>query len=121
MRPNMEIVYAILTSWNGPRTYTELSGDYCRRTGIWFQPHSSWDGVLCSLDQMLASAGFPALSARVVLKLTQEPGDGFWGSTPSIPQRPRSYVDRVKVLADLWQEIREVDWPPTLPPALTTA
>lgn len=118
MKPDIAIVYSILRSWalkGEPRTYSDLSREYEVKTGEWHEPHGSWDIPLGELNTRLASAGAPALSALVILKTANEPGAGFWGCASNAPARPTSELARLEVWQDVVHQIREYQWPASLP------
>jgi hypothetical protein len=100
-------------------TYGGLSTRYYETTGDWHEPHGSWDEPLGQLNQMLHSAGWPALSAVVVLqsKVAEfgEPGGGFWESSPNIPARPTNADRRTAQWGQLLNMVYEADWPNTIP------
>ena len=79
----------------GPQPYLALSHAYQERTGDWFEPHGSWDKPLGKLNNRLAVARAPALSALVILKEENEPGGKFWGCAPNVPNRPSNEMDRI--------------------------
>lgn len=120
MKPDIAHVYAVLRQWatvgkGRPQTYTQLSHDYQARTGEWFEPHGSWDAPLGELNQLLASAGAPALSALVVLQETKEPGEGFWGCASNVPSRPKKDIDRLTEWSRIVSAILNFKWPATIP------
>lgn len=98
MKPSIDTVYNILKCWAAdkkPRTYTDLSTEYEDKTGEWYEPHGSWDAPLGTLNNLLADAGAPAISALVILKGKNEPGDNFWGCAPNVPSRPNDELTRL--------------------------
>lgn len=118
MEPDVRHLYAVLRQWaieGKPRTYTQLSNSYHALTGIWFEPHGSWDAPLGELNELLALAGAPALSALVVLQETSEPGDGFWGSASNVPLRPRKDIDRLSEWSRIAAAVIKHPWPSSLP------
>lgn len=120
MKPDIRHVYAVLRHWATagkarPQTYTELSHDYYALTGDWYEPHGNWDAPLGELNNLLAPIGAPALSALVVLQVTKEPGDGFWGCAPNVPHRPKKEIDRLTEWSLIVTEIGKYKWPTTLP------
>lgn len=118
MTPNLDDVYAILRNWamgRGPQTYGDLSLAYQLRTGIWFEPHGSWDSPLGELNNRLAAIGAPALSALVILRDANEPGGGFWGCAPNVPRRPQNEIERLAKWSSIVAEIRAYAWPENLP------
>lgn len=118
MTPDPDDLYAVLVKWipgGKPQAYAVLSRDYEARTGDWFEPHGSWDHQLGSLNQRLASAGAPALSALVVLQDSGEPGLGFWGSASNVSRRPSDDVARTLEWARIVEDVLAYDWPRHLP------
>lgn len=115
--PDLATVYLVLRRWaikGEPRSYTDLSNDYCQLTQTWFEPHGSWDLVLGELNQVLASMGAPALSALVCVKETGEPGAGFWGCVPNLPRRPKNILERTDVWMAELERINLYQWPDRL-------
>lgn len=118
MKPDIDHVYAVLRQWGSagkPQSHSQLSHDYHSRTGIWFEPHGSWDVPLGELNKHLASVGAPALSALVILQEANEPGSGFWGCAPNVPHRPRNDIQRLTEWNRIVQEIFTYKWPAVLP------
>ena len=120
MKPDVGHLYAVLRQWVAagnarPQTYTQLSHDYHDRTGEWFEPHGSWDAPLGELNNILAAAGAPALSALVILNETKEPGDRFWGCAPNVPPRPKKEIDRLTEWSRIVADIGKFNWPASLP------
>jgi hypothetical protein len=117
---DLEELYLVLRSWavvkpGQVHTYGELSQQYRSRTGDWFEPHGSWDSPLGALNQRLDAVGAPPLSALVVLQGSSEPGGGFWGSAPSVPQCPRADLDRLAEWSRLVSLVHAYAWPAALP------
>jgi hypothetical protein len=118
MTPNLDEFYVILRNWatgKGPQTYGALSREYQARTGVWLEPHGSWDRPLGELNNRLAAMGAPALSALVILQDAHEPGDGFWGCAPNVPRRPSNEMDRLEKWNTIVKEVRAYPWPENLP------
>lgn len=118
MKPDLNHVYAVLRQWalaGTPRAYSQLSHDYHTRTGVWFEPHGSWDAPLGELNNHLATVGAPALSALVILHGENEPGSGFWGCAPNVPHRPRDDIQRLTEWNQIVQAIFAHNWPAVLP------
>ncbi|MDD4962823.1 MAG: hypothetical protein PHI11_02765 [Gallionella sp.] len=118
MKPDVVHVYAVLRQWataGKPQTYKQLSLDYRARTDVWFEPHGSWEAPLGELNNLLASAGAPALSALVVLQEKKEPGDGFWGCASNVPSRPKKDIDRLAEWSRIVAAVIAFQWPSTLP------
>lgn len=95
---SIETIYEILIKWannNTAKTYTDLSSEYQEKTGIWLEPHGSWDKPLGELANILFDAGYPPLTALVVLKGKNEPGNDFWGCAPNVPKRPKNENERL--------------------------
>ena len=118
MKPDVGNVYVVLRQWAAagkPQTYKQLSLDYHTRTGEWFEPHGSWEAPLGELNNLLALAGAPALSALVVLQDTKEPGDGFWGCASNVPSRPKKDIDRLAEWSRIVSDVIKFQWPATLP------
>lgn len=118
MTPNLDELYAILRQWavaGTPRTYGDLSRAYQAKTGDWFEPHGTWDLPLGSLNNRLAAAGAPALSALVILQDKNEPGGGFWGCAPNVPHRPQDKNTRVTEWDRIVKAVLAYPWPPILP------
>jgi len=112
------LLYPILASVAAAQDlieYSALSRRYERVTGENHDPHGSRDYPLGELNRRLHAAGLPALSAVVVLRGTQEPGGGFWGSSPGVPARPKSDEDRIAAFADILQRVHRATWPESLP------
>ncbi|HUY89912.1 MAG TPA: hypothetical protein VMV10_14345 [Pirellulales bacterium] len=122
-RPDLDILYRILvrTAQNQKTmSYEDLSNEYQRETGAWYHYHGTWDRPLGELNNRLyAAQRFPPLSAVVTYKpQTGEeliPGDGFWGSAPNVPERPRSSDRRQEVWAEILNRVYAADWPDQLP------
>jgi hypothetical protein len=119
MNADLHELYRTLRRWivNGkarPQSYTQLSRDYQKQTGIWLEPHGSWDAPLGELNKALNAIGAPALSALVILQDLNEPGNGFWGSAPNVPSRPRSEIDRISAWSRIIASIESYDWPESL-------
>jgi hypothetical protein len=119
---NLPILYHILASISGQRellTYGDLSRAYHDATGEWHEPHRSWDQPLGQLNTQLCEAGWPPLSAVVVLQSPDgafgEPGAGFWQSSPNVPARPANPTDRTVMWAGLLEQVHRSQWPATLP------
>lgn len=118
MKADLGIVYKILRSWaiaGKPQTYRDLSTQYQLQTGEWYEPHGSWDSTLGELNQVLADSGAPAISALVILKEKNEPGGGFWGCAPNVPQRPKDEADRITEWLRIVGDIKAFSWPATIP------
>ncbi len=96
-------------------TYGELSDRYLERTEEWHEPHGTWDEPLGELNRTVDEAGWPAISAVVVLKETKEPGGKFWGSSPNVPTRPRDEVERVALYGHLLGQVHAAPWPESIP------
>lgn len=99
-----------------PQTHSQLSHDYHSLTGVWFEPHGSWDAPLGELNNRLVSINAPALSALVILQATKEPGAGFWGCASNVPSRPRNDIDRLDKWSRIVKEVITYRWPLVLPP-----
>lgn len=118
MKPDVSHLYVVLRQWavaKKPQTYTQLSHEYYKKTGVWFEPHGSWDAPLGELNNLLASASAPAISALVVLQETKEPGDGFWGCASNVPSRPKKDIDRLAVWSHIVKNVIVFNWPIALP------
>ena len=123
---DFDAIYTILAAIarNGTLlTYGGLSASYHEATGDWHEPHGSWDEPLGQLNQMLYAAGWPALSAVVVLQANGggfgEPGGGFWESSPNVPARPANADARTAQWGQLLNAVYAANWPnvmPTTPP-----
>lgn len=114
---NLEILYEILRTWalaGEPRTYGQLSAQYFARAGHWVQPHLGWDDSLGTLNNMLAGAHAPAITALVILQDANEPGRGFWGCAPTVPPRPATDNQRLAEWVRILNDVRAYPWPPTL-------
>ncbi len=117
---DLDAVYTILTAVARRRTqlsYEDLSDRYCVLTKQWHDPLATWREPLAELSQILHRAGWPALSAVVVLKTTSEPGRGFWGSSPNVPQQPSSSFLRTVQYGQLLEQIYRAPWPRRIPSA----
>lgn len=118
MKPDVGHLYTVLRQWavaKNRQTYMQLSHDYHKQTGVWFEPHGNWDTPLGDLNNLLASVGAPALSALVVLQETKEPGDGFWGCASNAPSRPKNDIDRLAVWSLIVKDVIAFNWPVALP------
>lgn len=118
MKTSIDTVYNILKSWAAnqtPRTYTDLSTAYEGETGEWYEPHGSWDAPLGELNNLLANAGAPAISALVILKDKNEPGGNFWGCAPNVPCRPKDELTRLSEWKKILDEVISYDWPSNIP------
>jgi hypothetical protein len=122
---DFDALYAILAvvarTPNGLITYGQLSQQYLAATGVDLPPHGSWDAPLGQLNTMLHAAGWPPLSAVVVLQTRDggfgEPGGGFWESSPNIPPRPADPDVRTALWGQLLQQVYDAPWPATMPTA----
>jgi hypothetical protein len=116
--PDIDALYQVLREWavsGNPKFYTDLSREYNKRTGDWFEPHGSWDIPLGELNKRLASIGAPALSALVILKEKKEPGGSFWGCASNVPPRPRNDIMRIAEWTRIVNAIYAYPWPLALP------
>jgi len=107
------IVMEILVEWaktKTPKTYSDLSDAYMKKTGEWYEPHGSWDVPLGQLNNSLAANGAPAISALVVLKRQNEPGGNFWGCAPNVPERPKNEMDRLVKWKEILDDVFAYDW-----------
>lgn len=102
--PAIDQIYQVLRQWAVDRKLQisgDLSRDYKKTAGRWFEPYGSWDVPLGGLHKRLASVGLPALpalsalSALVILQEANEPGAGYWACTPNVPYRPRNDIRRI--------------------------
>ena len=119
--PDINVVYEILRSWATARKvqvkpYGDLSREYQQSTGVWLEPHGTWDAPLGAINQRLAKQGLPAISALVVLKEKGEPGGAFWWCAPNVPPRPKGDVERVAEWSRFVKEVGAAKWPNALPP-----
>jgi len=117
MDPDIQHIYAVLRHWaeaSRPNTYGQLSRDYHLRTGVYFEPHGSWDEPLGKLNMILSSIGAPAISALVVLKRTKMPGAAFWGCASNVPTRPRSDMERLTEWNRIVEAVKIFTWPQEL-------
>jgi hypothetical protein len=108
-------VLADVARRQGRITYGDLSQAYFALTGNWYEPHLSWDQPLAQLNQILDALQWPALSAVVVNKATNEPGGGFWASSPSVPQRPTNPLDQTIVWGRILTQVHAAPWPARIP------
>ncbi len=118
MTADLDIVYSILRSWaigGEPLSYTDLSTQYREKTGIWYEPHGSWDSTLGELNEALADAGAPAISALVIVHEKNEPGRGFWGSAANVPQRPKNEAERLTEWLKIIDQVKAFSWPEGIP------
>lgn len=116
--PDERITYDLLRNIvrdGTTRTYGELSQAYRNQTGVWFEPHGSWDAVLDRLNKRLEAADLPPLSAVIVNQETQEPGGGFWGCCARTRNPPRRAEDRRLEHIMILREVYDAEWPRTLP------
>ncbi|MCS0347623.1 hypothetical protein [Vibrio diabolicus] len=112
------IVYEILVSWaanNKPQSYTDLSHEYHSKTGIWFNAHGSWDQPLGTLNNMLASANAPAITALVVRQDSNEPGNSFWGCASNVPTKPKGDLARISEWTRIVGDVCTYPWPNSIP------
>jgi hypothetical protein len=108
-----DVVFAILTVWASdktPKTYTDLSHVYHKKTGEWHEPHGSWDAPLGVLNNRLAAEGAPAISALVILKGANEPGGNFWGCAPNVPEKPKDEMARLAKWNEILEAVFCYDW-----------
>jgi hypothetical protein len=115
---NTDDLYAVLVQWakkGTPKTYSQLSIDYCKHTGVLLAPHGTWDAPLGELNNRLHLAGAPALSALVIVKETNEPGAGFWGCSPNVPMRMHDDKKRITAWIHILQKVTSFNWPPLCP------
>lgn len=122
--PDLDALYRILVRTARNRTtmsYEDLANAYEEETGVWLHYHGTWDEPLGELNRRLYANRLPPLSAVVTYKQdTGEeliPGDGFWGCSPNIPERPRSSDERMLIWSRILNEIYETNWPAELPVA----
>jgi len=118
MKPDLDHVYAVLRQCalaQRPQPYSQLSHDYHARTGVWFEPHGSWDTPLGELNNHLAAVGAPVLSALVILQGKNEPGSGFWGCAPNVPHWIRDDLQRLTEWNRIVQKVCSYNWPAALP------
>ncbi|MBI9047248.1 MAG: hypothetical protein JEZ06_22365 [Anaerolineaceae bacterium] len=118
MQPSIDIVYKILKVWakqETPKSYSDLSDAYQIKTGEWHKPHGSWDRPLGQLNNVLANAGAPAISALVILKIANEPGGNFWGCAPNVPERPKDTIARLSEWKKILDDIFAYKWPESIP------
>ncbi len=107
------VLFEILIEWAesmSPKSYTDLSNAYQKKTSEWHEPHGSWDVPLGKLNNQLAVKGAPAISALVILKETNEPGGNFWGCAPNVPERPKDEISRLTELNKIWKAVFNYDW-----------
>ncbi|HCE2452972.1 TPA: hypothetical protein NGU14_004644 [Vibrio parahaemolyticus] len=112
------IVYEILVSWaanNKPQSYTDLSHEYHSKTGIWFNAHGSWDQPQGTLNNMLASANAPAITALVVRQDSNEPGNSFWGCASNVPTKPKGDLARISEWTRIVGDVCTYPWPSSIP------
>ena len=116
---DLQVLYGLLVDVSRrPRPqlyYAELSAEYERLTGEYFEPHGSWHEPLGEINRRVYSSGLPALSAVVVLRDTDEPGHGFWGSAPQVPAFRADPVERIATYAEILRAVQKADWPANLP------
>lgn len=116
---DFDVLYSTLiavAARGGQISYGDLSREYYRMTNIWVDPHLEWNDPLGQLNQRLHEAGFPALSAVVIVNDDdRQPGSGFWGSCPSVPPRPHRLIDRINEYARLLGDVHVRKWPPRFP------
>lgn len=114
MEIQLPLVYSILKNRVSKEeakvlTYSELSTIYCSLTGYYPNPHGSWDAVLGTINNMLYLKGAPAISALVMLKGKNQPGDGFWGCAPNVPI-PKNHLAKIDAWVKILEEIRCFNW-----------
>lgn len=117
-KPDLDQIYLVLREWalaGMPKTYGDLSRDYEKRTGEWFNPHGCWSRPLGELNKRLFSAGAPAISALVIMKATKQPGGNFWGCALNVPSQPKDENRRLQEWNDILDKVRAYPWPPNLP------
>jgi len=118
MSPDLQITYEILVNWakrSVPQSYTQLSKDYEKETGDWHEPHGSWFTPLGEINVRLSTIGAPAISALVILKEKNEPGNKFWGCADNVPQRPNNEEDRIAKWLEIVNDVKKFEWPEKLP------
>jgi hypothetical protein len=116
--PDDQVTYQILRETardRTTRTYGELSQLYRDRTGVWFEPHGSWDQMLDNINKRLESVDLPPLSAVIVNQDTQEPGGGFWGCCARTQNPPRLAEDRRLEHIVILHDVYAASWPSRLP------
>ena len=91
-------------------TYSELSQAYYDCTGVYHEPHGSWDAALGKINNWLYTKKAPPISAIVILKGKNEPGGGFWGCSPNVPNRPKTEEEKVTVWMRILEDIGKYDW-----------
>lgn len=91
-------------------TYSELSQAYYDQTGIYHEPHGSWDAILGSINNALNTKNAPPISALVILKGKNEPGGGFWGCSENVPSRPKDDLERMTIWMNIIKDIEQFDW-----------
>lgn len=91
-------------------TYSELSQAYYNCTGIYHEPHGSWDAILGTINNQLYTKEAPPISAIVILKGKNEPGGGFWGCSPNVPNRPKTEEEKITVWMEILEDIGNYDW-----------
>src|SRR4051794_16738948 len=112
--PDEQITYQLLRAIardGTTRTYGDLSQLYRDRTGVWFEPHGSWDPVLDNINTRREAADPPPLSAVVVNQDTQEPGGGFWGCCARTRNPPRRAEERRLEHIVILNEVYAANWP----------
>ena len=118
-QPDIDAVYSVLRSWalgKTVKTYTDLSNEYRKATGVWFEPYRSWDAPLGTVNRHMAGVGLPAISALVVLKEKGEPGGAFWGCAPNVPAKPKGEIERLAEWQRIVKDVHGANWPSVLPP-----
>ncbi|CAQ81885.1 hypothetical protein VSAL_p840_26 (plasmid) [Aliivibrio salmonicida LFI1238] len=114
MNADIYIIYDILVSWDNPKTYSDLTNDYKNKSGEWHSPQS-WAAPLGLLNQVLADAGAPALSALVVSQTTNEPGLHFWSSASNVPEKHNNPLKRHLIWQGILKQVFVYPWPSQLP------
>ena len=115
---DLEVLYTILREAarkKKPITYGTLSQVYTQKTGMWREPHGTWDYPLGALNNWLHRAGLPAITVLVVTAETMEPGSGFWGSCPLVPARSTDGGERLAACVRIQAEVYNTRWPFSLP------
>lgn len=117
MEPRIDDIYKILREWaieRTPRSYSDLSNVYHKRTGDWLEPHGSWDKPLGVLNNRLAQIDAPAISAIVILQEKNEPGGNFWGCSPNVPKTPKDEMSRLSEWNRIINDVCSYEWPELL-------
>lgn len=117
---NLEVLYAIhveVARAKRLQSYMELTAEYQRREHVCVN-RRSWGPHLKALNEVLAEAGKPPLSALTTYSpgggAWGPPGNEFWGCAPNVPAHPGTALEADLAWVRLTQECHQEQWPNTL-------